>query len=80
MNQQQKFNLECTEYEGSNSINLVLTIISSSIEILIRKVEIVVSKKYEIEYGDDSKFLAHLFFSDHQNSEAKIKTIVCIPQ
>ena len=32
-------------------------------------------EKYEIEYGDESKLLAHLDFSDNQNSEARIRTI-----
>ena len=35
----------------------------------------VVAEKYDIEYGDESKLLAHLDTLDNQNSEATITTI-----
>ena len=32
--------------------------------------------KFEVEYGDESKLLAHLDSSENQNPEARIKTII----
>ena len=39
------------------------------------KIEPVVTEKYEIEYGDETKSLVFLDSSENQKSEAWIKTI-----
>ena len=46
-----------------------------SIETLTGKLGQVVTEKYKIEYGDESKLLAHVDSSENQNSRAKVKTI-----
>ena len=41
----------------------------------MREIKPVVTEKYDIEYGDESKKLAHLNSWDSQSSDAKIKLV-----
>ena len=48
---------------------------SCLIEALMEDLKPVVTEKYEIKHGDESKLIATLKTSDYQNSKARIKTI-----
>ena len=45
------------------------------IEALTKKIRLLVTEKFQIDYGDEPKLLAHLDSSEEINTEARIKTI-----
>ena len=87
MNRNWMRKLEVSDYfhKSTNRETNICTSTSSENQIffdwdLDGKIRPVVTEKSEIEYGDESKLLAHLDLPDNQNSEARIKNIYYLPE